>query len=67
MQVVRNDRIETRTVTVGQIKGDEVEIRQGVSEGETVVARAGAFVRDGDEILPVRAPASPCRGPKPCT
>jgi len=67
VQVVRNDRVETRTVTVGQIKGDKAEIRQGLAEGETVVVRAGAFVRDGDEVVPVRSPVAECRGPKPCT
>lgn len=55
VQVVRDDRIETRRVTVGLIKGGDAEIRDGLSEGETVVARAGAFVRDGDRIRSVAA------------
>ena len=50
VQVVRDDRIETRRVTVGSIKGGDVEIQAGLAEGEAVVARAGAFVRDGDHI-----------------
>lgn len=61
VQVVRNDRIETRRVTVGLIRGDEAEVREGVSEGETVVARAGAFVRDGDRVLPVAARPQPAQ------
>jgi HlyD family secretion protein len=58
IQVVRNDRIETRRVDVGLIKEGEAEIRSGLSEGEIVVARAGAFVRDGDLVLSVPAPAT---------
>jgi multidrug efflux pump subunit AcrA (membrane-fusion protein) len=50
VQVVRDDRIETRRVTIGLIKGGNAEIREGLSAGETVVARAGAFVRDGDRV-----------------
>ena len=54
-QVVRNNHVETRALVVGQIKDGQVELRQGVSEDETVVARAGAFVRDGDRVLPTAA------------
>ena len=50
VQVVRDDRIETRRVSVGSIKGSDVEIQSGLAEGEAVVARAGAFVRDGDHV-----------------
>ena len=32
--------------------GGQVEIRKGLSEGDVVVARAGALLREGD---PVRA------------
>jgi len=55
VQVVRSDRVETRRVDVGLIKAGEAEIRSGVSEGEIVVARSGAFVRDGDLVLSVPA------------
>ncbi len=55
VQVVRDDFIESRKVTVGSINGDNVEIREGLAEGETVVARAGAFVRDGDQVRPISA------------
>lgn len=61
VQVVRNNQIESRRVTVGLIAGDEVEVREGLSVGDVVVARAGAFVRDGDRIRPMSAPASPAR------
>jgi multidrug efflux pump subunit AcrA (membrane-fusion protein) len=56
VQVVRNDRVETRRVEVGIVRPGEVELRSGVSEGETVIARAGMFVRDGDLVLSVAGP-----------
>jgi HlyD family secretion protein len=30
-----------------------IEIREGVSEGEMIVSRAGAFVREGDRVRPI--------------
>ena len=54
VQVVREDRIESRKVTISLIKGGNAEIQEGLATGETVVERAGAFVRDGDRVrLPV--------------
>jgi HlyD family secretion protein len=44
-------------VVLGVRDGDRVEIRDGLAEGDLVVAKAGAFVRDGDRINPV--PAEP--------
>jgi HlyD family secretion protein len=55
VQVVRDGRIETRTVTVGLIEEGQAEIRDGLSEGEMVVARAAAFVREGDRVRTVTA------------
>jgi HlyD family secretion protein len=52
VQVVRRARVETRRVEVGLMSGGQVEIREGVNEGDIVVARAGALLREGD---PVRA------------
>jgi HlyD family secretion protein len=53
VQVVRNNRIETRPVPVGLISGDKVQIREGLNEGDLVVVRAGSFLREGDEVRPV--------------
>ena len=50
--VVRNNRVETRQIIVGQLSGGEAEIRQGLAEGDLVVARAGAFFREGDRVRP---------------
>ena len=55
VQVARSGRIETRQVLVGLLDKDQAEIREGLAEGETVVARAGAFLRDGDRVRAVTA------------
>jgi HlyD family secretion protein len=55
VQVARSGRIETRRVLVGLLDKDRAEIREGLAEGETVVARAGAFLRDGDRVRAVTA------------
>ncbi len=48
--VVRQVKIETGIQDAGFI-----EITSGLSAGDQVVAKAGAFVRDGDRIAPVEA------------
>jgi multidrug efflux pump subunit AcrA (membrane-fusion protein) len=53
VQVVRDRRIETRRVSVGLTAAGQAEIRDGLSEGDMVVARAGAFVREGDRVRPM--------------
>jgi HlyD family secretion protein len=50
VQIVRENRVETRPVTVGLISDGQAEIRSGLSIGEIVVARAGSFVREGDSV-----------------
>ena len=57
VQVVRRARVETRRVEVGLMSGGQVEIRDGVAEGDMVVARAGALLREGDPVRPVTASA----------
>jgi HlyD family secretion protein len=52
VQVVRRARVETRQVDVGLMSNGQVEISRGLAEGDIVVARAGALLREGD---PVRA------------
>ena len=53
LYVVRDGKVEERTVTPGIVEGDEVEIKDGLAAGETVVARAAAFLRPGDRVRPV--------------
>jgi HlyD family secretion protein len=57
VQVVRRDRIETKRVEVGLMSGGQVEIREGLAEGDIVVARAGSLLREGDPVRPVNASA----------
>jgi HlyD family secretion protein len=50
------DGLVSRTlVKTGIRDGGWVEIVEGISAGDTVVTKAGAFVRDGDRINPVAA------------
>ncbi|MGC2780252.1 MAG: HlyD family efflux transporter periplasmic adaptor subunit [Bradyrhizobium sp.] len=55
VQVVRAQRVETKRVEIGLMAGGQVEIRDGLSEGDVVVARAGALLREGDPVRPVMA------------
>jgi multidrug efflux pump subunit AcrA (membrane-fusion protein) len=53
VQVVRRARIETRRVETGLMAAGQVEIKDGLVEGDIVVARAGALLREGDPVRPV--------------
>ena len=57
VQVVRRQRVETRRVETGLMSAGQVEIRDGIAEGDIVVARAGALLREGDPVRPVMASA----------
>ena len=41
------------SVKTGIRDGGWIEVLEGISPGDTIVAKAGAFVRDGDRINPV--------------
>lgn len=47
--VIKQIKIET-----GIQDGAFIEVKSGLQQGDVVVAKAGAFVRDGDRINPVR-------------
>ena len=53
-----------RQVEIGLMSGGQVEIRNGLNEGDDVVARAGALLREGDPVRPVMAAAR--RGIRGC-
>jgi HlyD family secretion protein len=57
LQVVENDVVHTRPVITGIRDKDSVEIVSGIKAGDTVVARAGTFVSDGDRITPIKSDA----------
>ena len=53
VQVVREGRVETRQIKTGLAAASLVEVKEGLSEGDLVVARSGTFLRDGDAVRPV--------------
>jgi multidrug efflux pump subunit AcrA (membrane-fusion protein) len=57
VQVVRRARVETRRVETGLMSAGQVEITSGLQEGDIVVARAGALLREGDPVRAVMASA----------
>ena len=59
VQVVKRDRVETRRVEIGLMSAGQVEIREGLNDGDIVVARAGAMLREGDAVRPIIANADP--------
>jgi HlyD family secretion protein len=58
VQVVRRERIETKRVETGLISGGAIEIREGINDGDDVVARAGALLREGDPVRPMQEKVS---------
>jgi len=55
VQIVREREnvVETRRVQIGFHSDDDIEIRNGLREGDTVVANAGSSLRDGDKVKPI--------------
>ena len=52
---VENGVIRILPVKTGISDGKFIEVLEGLKAGEEVVARAGAYVRDGDHINPVKS------------
>lgn len=50
VQVVKDNVVETRRVQVGLFSDTDIEIREGLKEGEIIVANAGTSLHDGDKI-----------------
>ncbi len=50
VQVVTDGTVRTRRVTLGLENGSLVEVREGLAEGDAVVAKSGTFLRDGDAV-----------------
>jgi len=48
--VVEDGKVRRREVTLGLRMGERAEVREGLSEGDLVVAKAGTFLRDGDAV-----------------
>ena len=57
--VAKDGRVEARAVKPGLSADGFTEIREGVTAGESVVARAGSFLRDGDRVRAVETAGKP--------
>lgn len=62
VQLVADGTVETRDVTTGILWQAQREIVSGLEIGDTVIARSGAFFRDGDRVKPVAAGAAVAAG-----
>lgn len=58
VQVLEGQKVSSRQVKTGLRAGGLVEIVEGLTEGDVVIARSGTFLRDGDEVRPVFEPTS---------
>lgn len=61
VQLVRDNIVETRLVQVGFHSDYDMEIRDGLREGNLVVANAGSSLRDGDKVQPIVAESTRTR------
>ena len=52
-RLVKDDMVHIVRVETGIQDGQYIEIIKGLSAGDKVVAKAGAYVRDGDRVKPV--------------
>jgi multidrug efflux pump subunit AcrA (membrane-fusion protein) len=50
---VSADIVQTRKVQIGFHSDNDIEIRNGLREGDIVVANAGSSLRDGDRVKPI--------------
>lgn len=53
VQVVKDGKVASRPVRLGLSHGGLVEVREGLQDGEAVIAKSGTFLRDGDVVRPV--------------
>ena len=53
VQVVKDGKVETRSVAIGLRTNDQAVVEQGLEAGEKIVAVSGTFLRDGDRVRPV--------------
>lgn len=58
VQLVADGRVETRPVETGLLVEGRRKIVSGLGPGDEVVARVGAFLRDGDRVQPVSEAAA---------
>ncbi|WP_321376828.1 efflux RND transporter periplasmic adaptor subunit [Rhizobium sp.] len=58
-RIVRDNIVHQISIETGIVDNGRVLITKGIKAGDLVVVKAGAFVRDGDTIRPVRDAAAP--------
>jgi HlyD family secretion protein len=56
-QVVKDNLVHTQRLTIGLLGSQTAEVTSGLAAGDLVISRAGTFVRDGDRVRPMSAPA----------
>ncbi len=59
---VENGVVKQVSIDIGFQDGGFVQVLDGLQPGDVVVAKAGAFVRDGDHIAPVPEKAAATKG-----
>ena len=47
------EKLQLARLLLEEVKVDRIEIASGLAEDDTVVAKAGTFLRDGDAVRPV--------------
>ncbi|MEZ5923090.1 MAG: efflux RND transporter periplasmic adaptor subunit [Hyphomicrobiaceae bacterium] len=52
VQVVADDTVRSRAVSIGYVDGDVAEIQSGLTKDEVIVLKAGTFLREGDKVKP---------------
>ena len=55
VQIVKNNKIQTRRIRIGLVSDNDVEITEGISDGDIVVANAGTSLHDGDLVKSIFA------------
>lgn len=53
VMAITNGEAQRRPVTTGIREGGWLEVTEGLAEGDTIVTKAGSFVRAGDKINPI--------------
>ncbi len=51
--VVQGDHVVRRSVAIGAVTANDVEIASGIAVGDEVVTRGDSNLRDGDRVLTV--------------
>lgn len=50
VQVVRDGHVARTNIKTGLVSNGRIEVREGLTVGDIVVAKAGTFLRDGDAV-----------------